>query len=95
MFIVVILIPHVLNGTKNIHVFFQVSFIFSVHFKHKVHILCRSKLCSITVMPFFRLEMYFNRHDLCERAHSLATFIISSVKKRCVRIRVLMIKTLI
>ena len=42
-------LPHVLNRTESIHVLFQVSFNSSLPSKHKVHILCISKLCNITV----------------------------------------------
>lgn len=35
--------------------------------RYKVHIFCVSKLCNITVMSFFRLEMYFNRQRISAR----------------------------
>lgn len=40
--------------------FFWVSFNFSIESKDKVHILCVSRSCNITITSVFGLEMYFN-----------------------------------
>lgn len=40
--------------------FFWVSFNFSIESEDRVHMLCVSRSCNITVMSAFWLEMYFN-----------------------------------